>query len=140
MLALQGHPITASNNQNDAIKGRKEVTLGGTKGSPNPVKSPSPKIARTVKKATRSNSHSSSKGNSKRVVDAISWDSLPSNLIKPGKVFDQHKPFAPMKFCNLCTEDIKFEALTLFYRNSIAREDFMTFSHVFSGLFSLKTY
>ena len=92
-VALQAHPFTPSNNQNDAIKGKKEVTVGGMKEAPNPapVKIPSPKLARAVKKAMPSYSHFSPKSNSKRrVVDAISWDSLTSNIIKSGKVFEDN--------------------------------------------------
>lgn len=88
LLALQAQPISPFKNQNEAIKGKKEVIAGGMKEAPTPVKSSTLKLSHTVKKAILTDRSSTKNKSKRRVMHILPWDSLPSNLIKSGKVFN----------------------------------------------------
>ncbi|ONK75133.1 uncharacterized protein A4U43_C03F13710 [Asparagus officinalis] len=107
----EAKPISPSKTKNDAPKGMKEVRVGGIKEATSEktslktaqtTKKPVPsdfnsslKTTHTAKKAMPSDLHTSPKSSTKRgVVDTITWDSLPSSLIKSGKGIVRRKNIA----------------------------------------------
>ncbi|XP_038983113.1 uncharacterized protein LOC103702341 isoform X2 [Phoenix dactylifera] len=82
-------------NQSNAVKVKQDYTEGSQKEASTPTKNSSTKNTSIIKQRTPSNFHSSSLSNSRRrVVDNMPWDSLPSNLIKPGKGIVRRKNMA----------------------------------------------
>ncbi|XP_042480353.1 uncharacterized protein LOC122061204 [Macadamia integrifolia] len=82
--ASQTSPSTPTHNRADAPKLKAEATGGNAKEALVPAKSSATK--QSTSKLDRSNSSCSLNSRDKRQGhDSISWDSLPANLVKPGK-------------------------------------------------------